>query len=131
MNKLKVFWYVIRGKFVDLADYGLTLLKERVAGLADPTKDKIRATLNFALKVLSVLTVVKVFIPVKWQAAYALTVIAVEKVVAALQDLSVSKEELVGIITGYNEAYAAWMSPDDESCVDMVKAPDGTFVVKS
>ena len=131
MSKLKVFWYVIRGKFVDLADYGLTLLKERVAGLADPTKDKIRATLNFALKVLSVLTVVKVFIPVKWQAAYALTVLAVEKVVAALQDLEVTKEELVGIIAGYNEAYAAWMSPDDESCVDMVKAPDGTFVVKS
>ena len=131
MSKLKVFWYVIRGKFVDLADYGLTLLKERVAGLADPTKDKIRATLNFALKVLSVLTVVKVFIPVKWQAAYALTVLAVEKVVAALQDLEVTKEELAGVIAGYNEAYAAWMSPDDESCVDMVKAPDGTFVIKS
>jgi hypothetical protein len=131
MSKLKVFWYVIRGKFVDLADYGLTLLKERVAGLADPTKDKIRATLNFALKVLSVLTVVKVFIPVKWQAAYALTVLAVEKVVSALQDLEVTKEELAGVIAGYNEAYAAWMSPDDESCVDMVKAPDGTFVVKS
>ena len=77
MSKLKVFWYVIRGKFVDLADYGLTLLKERVAGLADPTKDKIRATLNFALKVLSVLTVVKDLIPIKWQAAYALTVLSV------------------------------------------------------
>lgn len=120
MSKLKVFWYVIRGRFTDLADYGLTLLKERVAGLADPAKDKIRATLNFALKVLSVLTVVKVFIPVKWQAAYALTVIAVEKVVSALQNLEVTKEELAGIIAGYNEAYAAWMSPDDESCIDCV-----------
>lgn len=131
MSKLKVFWYVIRGRFTDLADYGLTLLKERVAGLADPTKDKIRATLNFALKVLSVLTVVKVFIPVKWQAAYALTVLAVEKVVSALQNLEVTKEELAGIIAGYNEAYAAWMSPDDESCVDMVETPSGTFVIKS
>lgn len=118
MSRLKVLWYVIRGRFTDLADYGLTLLKGRVAGLADPTKDKIRATLNFALKVLSVLTVVRVFIPVKWQAAYSLTVLAVEKVVSALQDLEITKEELTGVIAGYNEAYAAWMSPDDESCVD-------------
>lgn len=113
---------LVGGGAVGVWDYCLGLLKNMLAGLGDATKDKITAVLNFAMKILAVAKVIRIFIPVKWQIAYELTVIAIERIIAALQDLNVTGAELQGIIDGYNQAYAAWMGPDDETCIDVVDA---------
>ena len=118
ISSWKVVWNFLTGGGVGVMDYLLGLLKQALAGLGDPTKEKITATLNFALKVLAVAEVVRVFIPAKWQIAYDLTVAAVKKVVEALQDLEVTGEELQAVIDGYTKAYEAWKGPDDGTCAD-------------
>lgn len=131
ISKWKLAWKFITGGGTGVVDYGLTVLREAVNGLGDATKDKIQAVLNLAMKVCSLAQFVRAFIPVKWQLAYELTVKAVQVLIAALQDLDLTGEDLKAVINGYNEAYAAWMSPDDETCVDLVKGPDGTFAARS
>lgn len=131
ISKWKIAWKFITGGGVGVVDYLLAVLKNALAGLGDATKDRVLAVLNLAMKVLSVAQVVRVFIPVKYQLAYELTVKALQNIVASLQDLEITGAELQAIIAGYNEAYVAWMSPDDETCVDMVQGPNGTFIVRS
>ena len=123
----KLVWSCITGKGVGVMDYALTVLKNAFNGLGDATKEKIQAVLNLTMKVLSIIQAVRILIPVKYQLAYELTVKALQNIVASLQDLEITGAELQTIIAGYNEAYAAWMSPDDETCVDLVEGPDGTF----
>jgi len=120
ISKWKVAWSFLTGGGSKVADYLLGLLKQALDNLSNPTKEKLQAVLNFALKILSVLQVVKIFVPVKWQTAYLLTVKAVESVVSALTDLNVTGAELQAIIKGYDEAVAAWLLPDDGTCVDKV-----------
>jgi hypothetical protein len=127
ISKWKVVWNFVTGGGVGVVDYLLTVLKDALNGLGDATKEKIHAVLNLAMKVLSVALVVRIFIPVKYQLAYDLTIKALQTLVASLQDLEITGTELQALVNGYNEAYAAWMSPDDETCVDLVEGPDGTF----
>lgn len=127
----KLVWSYVTGKGVGVADYALTVLKNAFNGLGAATKEKIQAVLNLTMKVLSIIQAVRILIPVKYQLAYELTVKALQNIVASLQDLEITGAELQAIIAGYNEAYAAWMSPDDETCVDLVRGPNGTFIVRS
>ena len=127
ISKWKVVWNFITGGGVGVVDYILTVLKNALNGLGDATKEKIQAVLNLAMKILSIAQAVRIFIPVKYQLAYDLTVKALQTLIASLQDLEITGAELQALIDGYNEAYAAWMSPDDETCVDLVEGPDGTF----
>ena len=118
ISKWKVVWSFITGGGTGVVDYLLGLLKQVLGNLGNPTREKIQAVLNFTVKILSVLKAVQIFIPVKWQVAYMLTIRMVEQIVDSLQDLEVTGAELKAIVDGYNEAYAAWMGPDDETCVD-------------
>lgn len=118
ISSWKVVWNFITGGGVGVVDYLLGLLKQVFAGLGDPTKEKIIATLNFTLKVLAVVEVVRVFIPARWQLAYFLTVAAIKKVAESLNDLEITGEELQAIMDGYTKAYEAWMGPDDDTCAD-------------
>ena len=127
ISKWKVVWNFITGGGVGVVDYLLTVLKNALNGLGDATKEKIQAVLNLAMKILSIAQAVRIFIPVKYQLAYDLTIKAIQTLIAALQDLEITGTELKALVDGYNEAYAAWMSPDDETCVDLVEGPDGTF----
>lgn len=127
ISKWKVVWNFITGGGVGVVDYLLTVLKNALNGLGSATKEKIQAVLNLAMKILSIAQAVRIFIPVKYQLAYDLTIKALQTLIASLQDLEITGEELKAIVDGYNEAYAAWMSPDDETCVDLVEGPDGTF----
>lgn len=127
ISKWKVVWNFITGGGVGVVDYLLTVLKNALNGLGDATKEKIQAVLNLAMKILSIAQAVRIFIPVKYQLAYDLTIKALQTLIAALQDLEITGTELKALVDGYNEAYAAWMSPDDETCVDLVEGPDGTF----
>ena len=127
ISKWKVVWNFITGGGVGVVDYLLTVLKNALNGLGSATKEKIQAVLNLAMKILSIAQAVRIFIPVKYQLAYDLTIKAIQTLIAALQDLEITGTELKALVDGYNEAYAAWMSPDDETCVDLVEGPDGTF----
>lgn len=127
ISKWKVVWNFITGGGVGVVDYLLTVLKNALNGLGSATKEKIQAVLNLAMKVLSIAQAVRIFVPVKYQLAYDLTIKAIQTLIAALQDLEITGTELKALVDGYNEAYAAWMSPDDETCVDLVEGPGGTF----
>ena len=127
ISKWKVVWNFITGGGVGVVDYLFTVLKNALNGLGSATKEKIQAVLNLAMKVLSIAQAVRIFVPVKYQLAYDLTIKAIQTLIAALQDLEITGTELKALVDGYNEAYAAWMSPDDETCVDLVEGPDGTF----
>jgi hypothetical protein len=83
------------------------------------------------MKILSIAQVVRIFIPVRYQLAYDLTIQALQTLVASLQDLEITGAELQDLLNGYNEAYAAWMSSDDETCVDLVEGPDGAFATRN
>lgn len=131
ISKWKVVWSFVTGGGTGVVDYLLGLLKQVLVNLGAPTKEKIQAVLNFTVKILSVLKAVQIFIPVKWQVAYLLTLRMVEQIVGSLQDLEITGAELKAIVDGYDKAYAAWMSPDDETCVDLVEGPDGTFAARS
>lgn len=131
ISKWKVVWNFITGGGVGVVDYLLTVLKNALNGLGDATKEKIQAVLNLAMKILSIAQAVRIFIPVRYQLAYDLTIKALQTLIASLQDLEITGTELQALIDGYNKAYAAWMSPDDETCVDLVEGPDGTFAARS
>jgi hypothetical protein len=131
ISKWKVVWNFITGGSVGVVDYLLTVLKDALNGLGDATKERIQAILNLAMKILSIAQVVRIFIPIKYQLAYDLTIKTLQTLTASLQDLEITGTELKALIDGYNEAYAAWMSPDDETCVDLVEGPDGTFAARS
>lgn len=131
ISKWKVVWNLITGGGVGVVDYLLTTLKTALNGLGDVTKEKIHAVLNLAMKILSIAQAVRIFIPVKYQLAYDLTIKALQTLIASLQDLEITGTELKALIEGYDEAYIAWMSPDDNTCVDLVEGPDGTFSARS
>lgn len=131
ISKWKVVWSFITGGGVGVVDYLLTVLKNALNGLGDVTKDKIQSVLNLAMKILSIAQAVRIFIPVKYQLAYDLTIKALQTLITSLNDFEVTGTELKALIDGYNDAYAAWMSPDDETCVDLVEGPGGSFVTRS
>lgn len=118
ISYLKLVWCFVTGGGTKVVDYVLGLVRDALNRLSNPTKDKIQALLNFLEKALSVVKAVQVFVPVKWQTAFLLTVKALERAIEALKDLDITGEELSGVVEAYNGAYAAWMSPaDDETCV--------------
>ena len=131
ISKWKVVWNFITGGSTGVVDYLLTVLKNALNGLGDVTKEKIQAVLNLAMKVLSIAQAVRIFIPVKYQFAYDLTIKALQTLISSMQDLEITGSELQALVNGYNDAYAAWMSSDDETCVDLVDGPGGTFSVRS
>jgi len=130
ISKWKIVWNFITGGGAGVVDYLLSILKKALDGLGDATKEKITAVLNLAMKVLSIAKAVRIFIPVKWQLAYELTIKAIETLISSLQDLDLTGEELKAIIEGYNAAYAAWMGPDDDTCVEPVEGRCGLLLAR-
>ena len=90
ISKWKIVWNFITGGGVGVVDYLLTVLKNALNGLGDATKEKIQAILNLAMKILSIAQAVRIFIPVKYQLAYDLTIKALQTLIAALQDLEIT-----------------------------------------
>lgn len=130
ISKWKIVWNFITGGGAGVVDYLLSILKKALDGLGDATKEKITAVLNLAMKVLSIAKAVRIFIPVKWQLAYELTIKAIETLISSLQDLDLTGEELKAIIEDYNAAYAAWMGPDDDTCVEPVEGRCGLLLAR-
>lgn len=127
ISKFKlVTTFLFGGGVSGVIEYLLGVLKAALAGLSDTTKEKVQAVLNLALKVLSILEVIKCLVPTKWQTAYVKTLVAVQTVVESLTDLEITKDELDVICDRVTAAIDAWKSPDDETCVEL-KCIDGVY----
>ena len=109
--------FAFGGGMTGVVDYLLSQLSKALGSLTDLTKEKVYGILNFSKKVLSVLKVLQMFIPVKWQLAYSLTVESIEEIVNSLGDLEVTRDEFDKIVAKMNDTVKAWNSEDDETCV--------------
>ena len=125
MSKLALTWAAIKGAlnpfgsiFDSVATYVLGKVNDALNAIDVGRREKIQAALNIAAKGLAVLSAIAWLCPVKWQAAYKATIEAVAEVCTALDDLHLTIEELSNVRTKFEGAYAAWQSPDDETCVD-------------
>lgn len=112
VSTFKIIAKYLTGGISGVIEYLLDLLRNALANLGDTTKEKIQAALNLALKILSVLTSVRILVPTKWQTAYTATVEAVAQCVDSLTDLDLTKEELDIICDKITAAVKAWKEPD-------------------
>jgi len=106
--------YVFGGKGAVL-DYVLDLANNAVAALSDANKDKVKAVLAFAEKLLALMDKLVVFCPKKWRKAWLETSVALAAVVNAAEDLEVTPEELQDVTDKFRLAYAAWRVDDSAS----------------
>lgn len=118
ISKFTIAWKYLFGGASSVVEYVLGVLNKALASISDTTKEKVQGVLNVAIRVLSVLTAIKWLVPTKWQTAYGKTIFAVQEIVDALSDLSITKEELDAVCVKCTNAIDAWKSPDDETCVD-------------
>ena len=115
INYIKIaLKYVFGGKEAVL-DYILDLANDAVAALSDANKDKVKAVLAFAEKLLALMDKLVVFCPKKWRKAWLETSVALAAVVNAAEDLEVTKDELTGVSANFRLAYAAWRVDDSAS----------------
>lgn len=112
-----VLKYLFSG-FDSAVQYALDVLNAALADVPAGDRAKVQAALNVAKKTLSVLGAMSWLCPVKWQTAYGKTIDAVAETVKALEDLSITVDELKAVRDGFAAAVAAWKSPDDETCVE-------------
>ena len=120
ISKFKILWKYVFGGMGSVVDYLLDLLNKALAALDPAKKEKIQGVLNLARRVLSTLAAMEWLCPTKWQTAYAKTVKAVTTVCNALDDLTLTAEELERIKADFEAAVKEWKSPDDETCEDCV-----------
>ena len=105
ISKFKIAWKLVFGGMGSVVDYLLDILNKALAALDPAKKEKIQAVLNLARRVLAALTALEWLCPTNCD---------------ALDDLTLTAEELERIKTDFEEAVKAWKSPDDETCVDCV-----------
>ena len=117
MSKLKIILKYLTGGFSGVVDYALDFLNKAVAGIDPAKKEKVQHALNIAKQVAAVLEQFAWLCPAKWQTAYGKTIAAVVSVTAALDDLTLTADELKQVTSDFAAAVAAWNAPDDETCV--------------
>ncbi len=118
VSKIKLAWKWLTGGVGNVADYLLDILNRALDGLDADKKSDIQAVCNLASKVASTLAAFKWLVPTKWQSAYADTIAAVNEVINALDDLTLTAEELASVSACFATCVEAWKSPDDETCKD-------------
>ncbi len=108
ISKLKIIWKFLVGGRTAVLDYLLDTANNLVAKLPDAKRSEVTAYLAQAKAILAAFEKYSWLCPKKWANAYTLTISAFADVVAALDDLSLSADELSGIVTAFQTAYAAW-----------------------
>ena len=108
ISKLKIAWKFMTGGREGVLDYALDVANTFADRLADAKKDDIGKCLATARNVLDTLVSLSWLCPTKWQTAYALTLQAFGDLVAALEDLKVTTDELTELRDAFRVAYAAW-----------------------
>ena len=108
ISKLKLAWKFITGGREGVLDYALDVANTFADRLAEAKKEDIKSYLATARKVLDTMSAVSWLCPNKWLAAYEETVAAFGALVAALNDMKVTPDELTVVCNSFRIAYAAW-----------------------
>lgn len=120
ISKIKLVWKLLTGGAAGLGTYALELGNSALASLNASNKQSIQAVLNYATKIAASLTAFAWLVPSKWQTAYKATIKAVQAVVDALSDLTITADELLQLKEEFAAAVLAWNGEDDETCADCV-----------
>ena len=108
MSKIKIIWKFLTGGREAVLDYILDTANSLVAKIGDAKRSEIVAYLAQAKSILSAFEKYSWLCPAKWQNAYTLTISAFADVVAALDDLSLTSDEIAKIVAAFQSAYVAW-----------------------
>ena len=108
ISKLKLAWKFITGGSEGVLDYALDVSNNFANKLPNAKKEDIKSYLATARNILDTLNILSWLCPSKWRQAYTLTVSAFADLVAALDDLKVTKDELTDVCDNFKLAYAAW-----------------------
>ena len=108
MSKIKIVWKFLFGGREAVLDYLLDTANSLVAKISEAKRSEVTAYLAQAKSVLSAFEKYSWLCPAKWQNAYTLTISAFADVVAALDDLSLTSDEVTKICAAFQTAYAAW-----------------------
>ena len=108
ISKLKLAWKFITGGREGVLDYALDVANTFADRLAEAKKEDIKSYLSTARNILDTLSSLSWLCPSKWRHAYALTMSAFADIVAALDDLKVTQDELTAVCSAFRIAYAAW-----------------------
>lgn len=108
ISKLKLAWKFITGGREGVLDYALDVANTIADRLPNAKKEEIGKYLATARKVLDTMGAVSWLCPKKWLAAYEKTVAAFGALVAALNDMKVTRDELTAVCNAFRIAYAAW-----------------------
>lgn len=108
ISKLKLVWKFITGGGTGVIDYVLDVGNTIADRLPDAKKEEVGKYLATARKVLDTMGAVSWLCPKKWLSAYEETVAAFGALVAALNDMKVTRDEVAKVADAFRIAYAAW-----------------------
>ena len=108
ISKIKLAWKFITGGREGVLDYALDVANTFVDRLSDAKKEDLKSYLTTASNILDTLNSLSWLCPSKWRQAYALTLSAFADLVAALDDLKVTQDELTGVCNSFRLAYSEW-----------------------
>ena len=108
MSKIKIIWKFLTGGREAVLDYILDTANSLVAKISEAKQEEVKGYLAQAESILATLDKYSWLCPQKWLAAYTATLSAFADVVAALDDLSLTSDEIAKIVAAFQSAYAAW-----------------------
>ena len=108
ISKLKLAWKFITGGREGVLDYALDCANTFTDRITDAKREDLKSYLSTARNILDTLSALSWLCPSKWRQAYALTLSAFADLVAALDDLKVTQDELTAVCNAFRIAYAAW-----------------------
>ena len=112
ISKFKVLWKFLTGGREAVLDYVIDVANNLAAKISDAKQDEIKGYLATAQNILKKMNDLTWLCPQKWLAAYGATIYAFGDLVEAFTDLKVTAEEIDGIVTAFQTAYAAWRVDD-------------------
>lgn len=108
ISKFKLVLKFLFGGGESALDYVLDCANTLAAKLPDAKKEDIKGYLAIAKKTLDTLDAVSWLCPARWQKAYWATTYAFADLVDALDDLTLTADELAKVANAFQLAYAAW-----------------------
>ena len=108
ISKFKLVIKFLFGGGEAALDYVLDCANTLAAKLPDAKKDEIKGYLAIAEKTLETLDAVSWLCPARWQKAYWATTQAFANLVSALDDLTLTADEITHVANAFQLAYAAW-----------------------
>lgn len=108
ISKIKLVWKFLTGGGTGVVDYVLDVGNTIADRLPDAKREEIGKYLATARRVLDTMGAVSWLCPGKWLDAYTGTVAAFGALVAALNDMKVTREEVAEVSNAFKLAYAAW-----------------------